>query len=186
MIRSRSIPLTAPRFITACKDDVALNRYAPAGDYLEYLIKVTKSRDSRLLSFIRVHDRRTGKPRYFAEADHIVPRAVWNLLMTDVVEPGNGARACDVISNLFWRDPHFNKSNDQQTIDLVRSEAAARSFKPNSTAGIDWRRKWIEILLRTKHDEGVMFPGEVLDPRVFDRMVAADEQSNWLNISSSE
>lgn len=40
MIRSRSIPLTAQKFIAARKDDVPLGRYAPGGDYLEYFIKV--------------------------------------------------------------------------------------------------------------------------------------------------
>ena len=186
MIHSRSIPLTAPRFIGACKDDVALGRYALAGEYLEFLIKVTEQKDARLLSFIRVLDRKTGQPRYSAEADHIIPRAVWFLLMADIVEPGKGARACDVITNLFWRDPYFNKSVDQQAIELIRSEAASPSFNPNSKSGLEWRRRWIEIFLRTKHDEGVMFPGEVLDPRLFDRMIATDEQSNWLNIASSE
>lgn len=184
MIRSRSIPLTAEKFIAACKDDVALGRYAPGGDYLNYLIKITKRRDPRLLSFIRVLDRDTGKPRYFAEADHIIPQAVWSLLLPEIVEPRKGARACDVISNLFWRDPYFNKSNDQRAIELIRSEAL--SSQANSRAERDWRRKWIEILLTTKHDEGVLFPGEVLDPRLFDQMLAADEQSNWLNVGSSE
>jgi hypothetical protein len=184
MICSRSIPLTAQKFIAACKDDVALGRYAPGGDYLEYLIKVTKRCDSRLLSFFSVLDRSTGQPRYFAEADHIIPQTVWSVLLPEIVEPCNGARACDVISNLFWRDPYFNKSNDQQAIDLIRSDAS--SSNASSRAGGDWRRNWIEILLRTKHDEGVLFPGEVLDPRMFDQMQAADEQSNWLNIGSSE
>jgi hypothetical protein len=182
MIHSRSIPLSARRFIAACKDDVALGRYAPSGDYLDYLIKVTKQRDSRLLSYIRVLDRHSGQPRYSAEADHIIPQAVWHVLMTDVVEPGKGARAFDVISNLFWRDPYFNKSNDQQAIDLILSDAASRSFKSNTRSRVDWREKWIQIFLRTKHDEGVSFPGEIVDPRIFDEMMAADEQSNWLNV----
>jgi hypothetical protein len=60
------------------------------------------------------------RPRYSAEADHIIPQAVWFLLMQDIVEPCKGARACDVISNLFWRDPYFNRSNDQQAIDLTQ------------------------------------------------------------------
>ena len=83
MIHSRSIPFTAEKFVSACKDDVALGRYAPSGDYLEFLIKFTRRKDPRLLSFIRVLDRSTGQPRYFAEADHIVPQAVWFLLMQD-------------------------------------------------------------------------------------------------------
>jgi hypothetical protein len=185
MIHSNSIPLTAKKFIGACKDDVAQGRYAPAGDYLEYLIKVTKSTDLPLLSIIRRLDRTTGQPRYLAQADHIIPQSVWHLLMTEVVEPGKGARACDVISNLFWREPDWNEKEDNQSIQIIKSEAAAPSFKPNSSAGKDWRRKWIEIFLKTKHDEGFS-PTEPHDPRTFDRMRAADEQSNWLNIDTSE
>jgi hypothetical protein len=182
MIHSRSIPMSARTFVKRCTDDVLRGRYATTPDgYLEYLVAETRKRDKRLLDYLRVLDRQSGKPRYSAEADHIIPRSVWPILMFGLIEPGRSGTSFNVLSNLFWRDPDCNRGYDRFAIDAIKGELAKRPVKLNSSEGVKWREKWIEIFLTTKHDEGVMFPGELMEPHKFDEFAAADEQSNWLS-----
>jgi hypothetical protein len=182
MIHSRSIPMKATTFVRRCTDDVLQGRYAKTPDgYLEYLVDETRKRDKALLAYLCVLDRQSGKPRYSAEADHIVPRSVWTILMFGLVEPGSNGSSFNVLSNLFWRDPDCNRRYDHFAIEAIKGELAKRSLKLNSSEGVTWREKWIEIFLTTKHDEGVMFPGELMEPHKFDEFAAADEQSNWLS-----
>lgn len=110
MILSENIPQRASTFLTRCRRDVLHGRFARNPDhYLEFLIEATRAADPGILEYLRVPDRAAGEPRYHGQGDHIVPQAVWVILMPDDLL---GPRAPDgysaVISNLFWRDPHFN------------------------------------------------------------------------------
>ena len=180
MITANKIPLNAATFIRRCTDDVLNGRYAATPDgYLEYLIAVTQRRNPKLLEYIRVLDRRTGKPRYIAEADHIIPRGVWGILMFGIIDRDRCGTSFNVLSNLFWRDPQQNRTDDHQSIALVRRDAAG--VRLSSRAGFEWRQKWIEIFLRTKRDEVLPFHGDIVDPHDFDQIPSAGKDSNWLN-----
>jgi hypothetical protein len=174
--------MKAATFVKKCTDDVLRGHYAAtANAYLEYLIEETRKRDPELLAYIRVLDRESGKPRYSAEADHIIPRSVWGILMFGLAEPGSSGTSFNVLSNLFWRDPNCNRGYDQFAIEAIKGELVKKSIQLNSLEGVKWREKWIEVFLTTKHDEGLMFPGELMEPHKFDVFAAADGQSNWLN-----
>jgi hypothetical protein len=180
MILSKNIPMNADTFLKRCTADVLQGRYAPGpDDYLEYLMMETERRYPSLMTYLRVPDRNAGEQRHSADADHIIPRSVWSTLMFGFVTPLNNGNSYNVLSNLFWRAPDWNRQIDRQSIDIIRTEA--RSMRLNTAAGQEWRRKWIEIFLRTKHDEGLLFAGEVVDPFQFDRMESAGKHSNWLN-----
>jgi hypothetical protein len=59
--------------------------------------------------------------------------------------------------------------------------AESASIRPPSPKGIDWRRKWIEIFLSAKRDEGLLFSGDLMDPHALDRIQAAPNDSNRMN-----
>lgn len=125
MILSKKIPFTAKKYIAACKRDaIAGNCAKNPDDYLEFLIAATKEKNPRLLEYLRVVDRQTGQPRYYGQADHIVPLAVWAKLMPDyLLGPQKTNGYAGVLSNLFWRDPFFNASCDQPAITHVLTES---------------------------------------------------------------
>lgn len=82
MIRSRAIPMKAKTFTERCIDDVLQGWFAPTPEgYLDYLIRETEKRNKKLLDYIRVLDQQTGQPRFSAQADHIIPKSVWDILM---------------------------------------------------------------------------------------------------------
>jgi hypothetical protein len=109
-----------------------------------------------------------GEVRVIADADHIIPKSVWRILMPlGWTLPGGGPpNTPNILSNLFWRAVPFNRGSvergealDQPWINWIKAEPAA-----NRTA--QWARNHIEMFLRTKHDEGVnidvpMAPGRV-------------------------
>jgi hypothetical protein len=180
MILSRNIPFRAETFVRRCTDDVMRGRYAPTENgYLEYLIGETERRYPRLLQYIRVLDRATGKPRFYADADHIVPRSVWGILMFGTLDRGRSGASYNVLSNLFWRDRKWNQEEDLVFIQSIRQEA--RGVRLASRDGLAWREKWIEIFLRTKRDEGLLFAGDLIDPLALDALHAPEEHSNWLH-----
>lgn len=100
MILSKNIRFTAETFVRRCTEDVLAGRYAPNDDaYLSFLIAETEKRPQyrNLMTYIRVLDRTTGEPRFSADADHIVPRSVWGILMFGFIEPGR----CGTSFNVF-------------------------------------------------------------------------------------
>lgn len=113
MILSRNIPFHANTFIRRCTEDVLNHRYAPDPDgYLSFLIEQTERRYSKLMQYIRIPDRKTGKPRFSADADHIIPKRVWGILVLGVPDPERCGTSFNVLSNLFWRDRKWNMEND--------------------------------------------------------------------------
>lgn len=180
MILSKNIPFRAATFVERCSNDVMSGRYAPDADgYLAFLEAETARRYPKLLQYIRVLDRESGQRRYAADADHIIPRSVWNTLMFGFAEPGKCGLAANVLSNLFWREPPWNRREDHPFIHDILAEAA--TVRLESRAGLAWRTKWIEIFLRTKRDEGLLFAGDLLDPRALDELPAPEQHSNWLS-----
>jgi hypothetical protein len=180
MILSKNIPFRAETFIRRCTDDVLQGRYAPGpDDYLEYLVAETERRYARLMHYIRVLDRDTGKPRFYADADHIIPKSVWGILMFGLLARGRSGASFNVLSNLFWRERDWNRKDDHFAIQTIFSEV--KKVQLTSRAGVAWRVKWIEIFLRTKRDEGLLFAGDLIDPLALDEMRAAERHSNWLN-----
>jgi hypothetical protein len=180
MITAKKIPLQAPAFIRSCTNDVMRGRFAASEDgYLDFLVAETEKRDKRLLNYLRVWDRAAGQARFSADADHIVPRSVWGILMFGFLDRGRAGTSFNVLSNLFWRDRMWNQANDQLAISIIKSEAT--TVELHSRAGLEWRRKWIEIFLRTKHDEGFQLDADFVDPIALDDLTGPDGGSNWLN-----
>ena len=180
MIRGENIPLTSEEFVKHCTDDVLNGRYAKSPDaYLKFLEEETEKRDKLYMDYLRIVDRQSGHRRFSADADHIIPQSVWGILMFGFLEPGKCGTSFNVLSNLFWRDPEFNRKEDALAIRLVKSEAP--SVRLSSRKGFAWRKKWIEIFIGTKRPEGKAFPGYSVDPAILDRLPAADEQSNFMN-----
>lgn len=180
MILSKNIPKRADVFIRRCTADVAADRCARDGEYLAYLESETARRYPRLMPFIRVVGRASGKPRYYAQADHIIPRSVWNVLMFGELRTREPSSAVNVLSNLFWRGEHENRAFDQRQILLLRNEA--RGVRLATTDGLAWRRRWIEIFLNLKREEGLPFPGDFVDPTELDALQApSPDHSSWLH-----
>jgi hypothetical protein len=148
--------------------------------YLEFLIQASRAADPRILEYLRVTDRATGEPRYYGQADHIVPRAVWTILMPDdLLGPSAPDGYSAVLSNLFWRDQHFNESCDQPVIAHIQAESTRTSRR--TPQGRQWADKWIQFFLHTKRDEGMLFAGVAVDPLTLDkRIFAAHVGTNWL------
>jgi hypothetical protein len=179
MILSKNIPKRVSTFLDRCRRDVLHGRFAKnPGAYLDFLVQATQAADPSLIQYLRVVDRDSGGARYHGQADHIVPRAVWVILMPDDLlgsDTPDGYSA--VLSNLFWRDPHFNASCDQPVIAHIRAEAAKRSRRQDPS----WADGWIQFFLRTKRDEGMLFAGVPEDPLTLDkRLFEAHVGTNWL------
>ncbi len=180
MILSKNIPFNASTFIRRCTEDVLNHRYAPHPDgHLGFLIEQTEKRYPKLMQYIRIPDRKTGEPRFSAQADHIVPKEVWGILVLGVPDPERCGTSFNVLTNLFWREGSWNMGSDGSAIRAIVAESA--SIRPASPKGIAWRRRWIEIFLRTKRDEGLLFAGDLMDPRALDRLHAPESDSNWMN-----
>jgi len=181
MILAKHIPVYADDFIRRCGTACRLNKFAKDGNYKELLILETGKSHPKLLEYLKVHDRRPGRPGYWAQVDHIVPQAVWVTLMPIELHgpdrPDGAFMHC--LSNLFWRGPVENQSYDQSFINKVREEETSISRKSPSERQ-SWSKKWIEIFLRTKHDEALVFPGDHVDPSRFEDLPANNPGTNWL------
>jgi hypothetical protein len=181
MILGTDIPLDADVFVGSCLADARVDRRAtPADKYLDYLANETQKLYPMLFRFVKVLDRETGTPRFNADADHIVPKSVWNLLMPDelIGLPGEKFPGYSgVISNLFWRDIQFNRKDDNLAIRLVKESSSTRMSK-KELAG--WKKKWISIFIATKHDEGVLCTADKTDPHKLDELVGPSRGTNWM------
>jgi hypothetical protein len=181
MILTKTIPINAQDFIRRCSHDCRTGKYAKDGDYLEFLIAETGKSHQKLLDFLRVVDRRSGKPRYHAQADHIIPQKVWRLLMPrELCGPDRPDGVfMHVLSNLFWRGPVENQSLDGQAIRLIRSEATAVAREAPARRQA-WASRWIEIFLLTKRDEALAFPGDLVNLSALDNIPARGTGTNWM------
>ena len=181
MILTKSIPINAQDFVRRCSHDCRLGRYAKDGDYLEFLIAETRKSHQKLLEFLRVVDRRSGKARYHAQADHIIPQSVWTLLMpSELCGPGRAdGPFMHALSNLFWRGASENQSLDHEAIRHIGLEATAVSRQAPSKRQA-WASKWIEIFLLTKRDEALAFPGDLVNLSSLDKLPARGPGTNWM------
>jgi len=181
MILGTEIPLDVGKFVENCLSDARQGRFAkPSTKYLDYLSDQTRTRHPALYRFVKVLDRVSGADRYSADADHIIPKAVWNYLMPDELrgQPGEEYPAYSgVISNLFWRDKQFNRKDDNLAIKLIQE---ARSTSMTKAERTKWRVKWMSIFLFTKHDEGVLCTAEPTDPHQLDELIGPAKGTNWL------
>lgn len=181
MIVTKTIPINAQDFIRRCGHHCRLGKYAKDGNYLDFLIAETGRSHPKLLELLRVIDRKAGKPRYYAEADHIIPQAVWSTLMPrELCGPDRPDGVfMHALSNLFWRGPIENHSLDHEAIRHIRSEVAAvlRQAPAKRQA---WSAKWIEIFLLTKRDEALAFPGDLVNLSAMDNVPARGSGTNWM------
>jgi hypothetical protein len=176
MILSRRIPLNAQIFLGNIQRDFRSGLHS--SDYRGMLIRETRLRYPGLVEGLADHGRgrtQRGEVRVIADADHIVPRSLWNLLVPRAWTLGGAAPATpDILSNLFWRSVPFNRGSvlrgealDQPWIDIVKRESKTK-------ASSDWALRWMERFLRTKHDEGVNIDVPVDPARVNDMRAGVD------------
>jgi hypothetical protein len=176
MILAKNIPIHADDFIRRCSTDIRLGRYAKDGDYRELLVTETGKSHAKLLEFLRVNDRRPGKRRLYADADHIIPQSVWPVLMPSELQ---GKEYVHAVANLFWRAVVENQSLDNRFIQQIRSEQGRVAGQAPSQRQA-WAKRWIETFLRTKHDEALVFPGDHIDPSRFHSMEGGPRGTNWM------
>jgi len=157
MILSRNIPLNAYVFLGNIQRDFHARLYS--SNYRELLIGETKRRYPGLVEGLADlgHGRTNkGQVRVLADADHIIPTSLWNILIPLVWNlSGTPPTTPDILSNLFWRTVSFNRGAetrgealDQPWIRQIKNEAKSKTSR-------QWAQRHVEMFLRTKHDEGV-------------------------------
>lgn len=180
------IPAEPRVFVANCLADKREGRFAkPAGRYLDYLRGVTKEFDAAMYNFVAVVDRERGQERFHADADHIIPKSLWNILMPSELinfnrvtkEPNDEQFPIfsGVVSNLFWRTRDWNRKEDNQSIRECEKEARKARGKLPQTE----KDRWIAMLLLTKSDEGVFCIGVPTDPHELDKLVGPSKHSNF-------
>lgn len=186
MILAKHIPISADDFVRRCGTDCRLGRYAKDGNYRELMIAETAKSHKKLLEYLRVLDRTSGGAKFWAQVDHIVPQKVWPILMPTELRGPDRPDGCfmHALSNLFWRGTLENQSLDGRFIRCVQQEVTGIAAKPPRERQC-WAKKWIEIFLRTKHDEAVVFPGDHVDPSRFEELQADNTGTNWMGGSRS-
>jgi hypothetical protein len=178
MILSANIPLNAPAFLKNIQRDYRAGLHS--SDYRALLIRETRARYPGLVEGLADAGRgRTarGEVRVVADADHIVPRSVWPILIPLVWNlPGPPPTTPDILSNLFWRTvscnrgaPSRGEALDHDWITHIKAEARTLASAP-------WALRNIQMFLRTKHDEGVNIDTP-LDPRRVDDMMSGPDVS---------
>jgi hypothetical protein len=157
MILSRNIPLNAYAFLSNIQRDFYAQLFS--SNYRELLIGETKRRYPGLvegLADLRHGRTNKGQVRVLADADHIIPTSLWNILIPLVWNlSGTPPPTPDILSNLFWRTVSFNRGSetrgealDQPWIRQIKNEAKSKTSR-------QWAQRHVEMFLRTKHDEGV-------------------------------
>jgi hypothetical protein len=181
MILAKRIPIYAQDFIRRCATDCRLGRYATDGDYRSLLEQATAKSHNGLLEYLRRHDAKSGESKYWAEVDHIIPQALWTLLMPTELRGPDRPDGCfmHALSNLFWRGPNENRSLDQRFISSIQVEGGTYARRAPRERQ-EWAGKRIEMFLRTKHDEALVFPGDHIDPSRFNDMEAHGTGTNWM------
>jgi hypothetical protein len=180
VILSSNIPLHVDVFLDAIYRDFAEGRHS--SDYRGLLLRETRARYPGLVDGLRDLGRRRKRPgdvSLLADADHIVPKSVWPILIPLAWNlPGAPPDTPHLLSNLFWRTVTLNRGApsrgeavDLQWIGHIKREAAAKKVTPL------WARQYIEFFLRTKHDEGVNIDVPMNPHRVNDMVAGPDVSS---------
>ncbi len=181
MILAKRIPIHAQDFVRRCATDCRLGRYASNGDYHLLLEEATASSHPGLLEYLRRHDSQKGEARYWADVDHIIPQAVWTILMPSELHGPDRPDGCfmHALSNLFWRGPNENRSLDSKWIASTQAEWSTYARRaPRERRS--WADKRIEMFLLAKHDEALVFPGDHIDPSRFGSMEGRGTGTNWM------
>lgn len=164
MITAAQIETDPAAFITRCLGHVTAGMYpASRNGYWDLLMRETPPELNRY--FQRV-DRSAGTERTFVDADHIIPRSVWTLLMPTQLT--TDPRYESVLGNLAWRSTVFNQdqNTDLPMIEAVRAESTAN---PRGSPGWqDWSRNWIEMFTSVKQQEGNPLAGYYVNPHTID------------------
>ena len=167
MILSRNIPLNVQAFLNNTYRDFHAGLH---GDYRALLIRETRTRYPGLVEGLADLGRgrtRRGEVRVIADADHIVPRSLWKILIPPVWNlPGAPPLTPDILSNLFWRTVPFNRGAESRGEALDQSWIRHIKAESKTKASKQWAQQYLLMFLRTKHDEGVnidvpLAPGRV-------------------------
>jgi hypothetical protein len=180
MILSKNIPLYVKTFLNNIRRDFRAGAYAE--DYRGLLIRETRMRYPGLVEGLGDLGRgptRRGEVRVLADADHIIPRSLWAILIPPAWNlPGTPPATPNILSNLFWRTvtcnrgaPSRGEALDHAWINHIKAEAQAGV---NPTA--HWANRYIQMFLQTKHDEGVNIDIP-LDPGRVDQMQGGGDLS---------
>ncbi|WP_282606903.1 hypothetical protein [Pelagibius sp. Alg239-R121] len=162
MIMASQIPATAAAFVSRCQAHLQQGLYPSRADgYRAFLIEQTRQRDPQLLFYIERNDRAEGTQGTFTDADHIVPRSVWHLLMP--IQFHTAPEYDSLLGNLAWRSIVFNRrhvagkkdglimeSYDHHLIEQIRLEATRPANGPQNRIWADSRIEWF---LQTKQIE---------------------------------
>lgn len=179
MITASQIPATAAAFITRCQAHLQQGLYpSNAGSYRAFLIQHTRQTDPQLLAYIERHDRAPGTQSTFTDADHIVPRSVWQLLMP--IQFHTAPEYDSLLGNLAWRSIVFNRrhvtatdadevfeSYDHHLIQEIQAEASQPANGPHNRAWADSRIEWF---LQTKRLEGNPLSGYYVETARLDSL----------------
>ncbi len=204
MIVPTNIPLDAPEFFERCRTFKRLGTFSKDGQHLRLLWTSTEELAKRqpefrgLMEYLRRVAREKGEQRLHADADHIIPKSVWPVLMPrDLIQP---PELCNLICNLCWRDSDFNRDEESDLfwIKVIKSEflgikdldvATKRKLAHNLHKGViklwsqdweNWASGWVTNFLRVKHDESIPFPGVPIDPFEFHDMVSDRKLETWM------
>lgn len=179
MITTAQIPATAGAFITRCQAHLQQGLYpSQANRYRAFLIEQTRRSDPQLLAYIERNDRAAGTQSTFTDADHIVPRSVWHLLMP--IQFHTAPEYDSLLGNLAWRSIVFNRrhvtatdasevfeSYDHHLIEQIRTEAAQPANGPQNRVWADNRIEWF---LQTKQLEGNPLSGYYVETARLDAL----------------
>ena len=179
MIIASQIPATAGAFISRCQAHLQQRLHPSRADgYRDFLIEQTQKRDPQLWFYVKRNDRAEGAQSTFTDADHVVPRSVWHLLMP--IQFHTAPEYESLLANLAWRSIVFNRrhlvdedegrpveSYDHHLIEQVQHEARDVTNGPHNR---DWADSRIEWFLQTKQRESNPLSGYYVDNTRIDEM----------------
>jgi hypothetical protein len=94
-------------------------------------------------------------------------------------EQGREAHFMHARSNLWWRGPNENRALDHIFIDTIKDESIVYARRSPHVRQ-QWQASRIEMFLRTKHDEALVFPGDLIEPYRLKPLEAYNISSNWM------
>lgn len=158
MIVSSRIPLEVQRFLNNLYQDRKAELFS--SDYRGLLIRETKRRYPGLIKGLsRLGHTRAGRERVIADADHIVPKSLWDIVMPLAWNLEGDPPGPNTLSNLFWRTVGNNRGStkrgdafDQDYIEMFKRQA--KQFPNKTPEAVHWAFSVIEFFLQTKHVEG--------------------------------
>jgi len=178
MILSRRIPLQPQRFLNRLYQDRQAGLCA--NDYRALLIRETKRQYPGLIEGLSRPGRtRQGLERVIADADHIVPKSLWDTVMPLVWNLGGELPNVNSLSNLFWRTVSNNRGSERRGDAFDQSyitefKRQAKQYPAHTPEAVHWALSVVEFFLRTKHDEGVNIDLPMQPNRIDELREAAD------------